>query len=517
MVLWSSISVAQTLCPVEPLGNTRPNEFDLFPTNNCVESVVSYFPPPDKETLNYDDFDTYGAYHDGRPLILVFEDNFDSLNTDAWDLRYHWGPVHGQEERPENVTVSEGTVKLTTRKENWLCTTEECAKRGLAKWIACQNYNNSETSDWFGDMNCNEIPNYGVPYEASSASMKTTQFYHHGMFEIRAKLGHNRHCQTFWLYDEVDNNANGDAKHEEIDVFEAFGHKDEYHQLQTNVHKEVSCNGEVEKFNCPESHAPDNNYCLSDEWHTYTLIWNDLGIFWLVDGELMREVAHYQYFPLFGKREQTKLYPEYPMRVYLSNSILEENFSQAPGSSDFEIDYVRIWQYGNCDDYLYVDNWPDPPFDGWDANFNMISGQRVFLQGTDELPADRQVSIYYSEFLHMGPGMTIGSGATVTTQQVPDMCDGVAQKTSNNPTLSIFEHSETPDPIKSTADYGIFEVVHQDELDQLWVYNMVGQVVGQFGKNETVSLSNEPAGQYVFKVNYSTGRPSAVKKVALVR
>ena len=55
---------------------------------------------------------------------LVFEDNFDgtSLDTSKWNPTYNWGNTHNHRAycAPENVIVSDGTLKLKGEKKKIL-------------------------------------------------------------------------------------------------------------------------------------------------------------------------------------------------------------------------------------------------------------------------------------------------------------------------------------------------------------------------------------------------------------
>ncbi len=164
----------------------------------------------------------------------------------------------------------------------------------------------------------------------------------YGIFEIRAKLpSKNGTISAWWTYNAI----------EELDIFEFIkrdGPTSDY--FQTNFH---DWTGGIENFdndgyipiadhqgihyNCPRKHTFTRN--LSNEFHTYTMVWTPSQISYFIDG---REL-----------RTETRL----PVWICPTEFVLSHRKVQSTSSltySEFIIDYIRIGHQTSLDaQYMY--------------------------------------------------------------------------------------------------------------------------------------------------------------------
>ncbi len=148
---------------------------------------------------------------------LVWEDNFDFLNTDIWKVQNHFDHYGGERQvytdRLENVFIEDGQLVLRVDRETYTCPPE-----ALNQW-RCARQNNT-----------------GESYEYTSGWVETKEEYNtqYGYIEARIKLPYGRgFWPAFWTFvgPGVPNNVNA----AEIDIFEMYGHKPPYISA-TNVH-----------------------------------------------------------------------------------------------------------------------------------------------------------------------------------------------------------------------------------------------------------------------------------------
>ena len=244
---------------------------------------------------------------------MTFNDEFKgtTLNTTKWVTCYpdmdprDKGCIHGDELQrylPENVIVSDGTVKLRAQKENYVAPDGEKYKytsgmitTGKDKWD-------------------------------TTTPAKFT--YQYGYMEMRAKVPHGQGLwSAFWTLPWVKSDPG--LWPPEIDVVEILGHNtaEAYMTYHWRGHAgEPESNGE--KWTGPD---------LSQDFHTYGVLWEPSAIRWFIDGREVRAA--------FTDDSNIASFPQY----LLANLAVGGSWPGAPEAttpfpSDLEIDHIRVWQ-----------------------------------------------------------------------------------------------------------------------------------------------------------------------------
>jgi len=244
---------------------------------------------------------------------MTFHDEFKgtTLDTTKWVTCYpdmdprDKGCIHGDELQrylPENVIVSDGTVKLRAQKENYVAPDGEKYKytsgmitTGKDKWD-------------------------------TTTPAKFT--YQYGYMEMRAKVPHGQGLwSAFWTLPWVKSDPG--LWPPEIDVVEILGHNtaEAYMTYHWRGHAaEPESNGE--KWTGPD---------LSQDFHTYGALWEPSAIRWFIDGREVRAA--------FTDDSNIASFPQY----LLANLAVGGSWPGAPEAttpfpSDLEIDHIRVWQ-----------------------------------------------------------------------------------------------------------------------------------------------------------------------------
>lgn len=221
----------------------------------------------------------------------VFEDNFDGsgINNGVWQVTNNDNGVNGEEQyyHPDQVSVSNGSLSLTAERD--------------PSWTYGKNYNSGHVRTW--------------------------QEWSYGRFEARAKLPAG---QGFWpavwlLPRDAPWPAGG-----EIDIMEARG--DQPYTMSSALHWGYDFNSRQYRSETYESGAN-----FQDGYHDYAVEWEVGVVRFYVDG-----VNHMTlYEPDVG-------IPGTPKSLIL-NLAVGGNYPGPPNGgtpfpSQFDIDYVRVWQ-----------------------------------------------------------------------------------------------------------------------------------------------------------------------------
>jgi beta-glucanase (GH16 family) len=239
---------------------------------------------------------------------LVFEDNFngDALDQGKW-VRCYWWDKNGctnlgnnelQWYLPENVSVSDGALRLTARPEVVI--------------------GDSVTYDYSSGMVTTGHARHDDPNPSKFE-------FQYGYAEIRARLPAGQGLwPAFWMLPSTQKSL------PEIDVMEVLGQETDV--LHFNFHYRDDT-GQRRKDDSSIS-TPD----LSDDWHVFAVEWSPERIVWYFDGtEQWRyeDVAHI---------------PKEPMYLIL-NLAVGGNWPGDPDETtrfpaELAVDYVRVWQRG---------------------------------------------------------------------------------------------------------------------------------------------------------------------------
>jgi beta-glucanase (GH16 family) len=256
------------------------------------------------------------------PYKLIFHDEFNgtSLDVTKWYRFYPYASnysdncsfcrTHGDGEdqiyRDQNVTVSNGTVKLTAKKES-------------GTWMGLSRNHTS-----------------GMIHSKENFNFKF------GKYEIRCKIPKGKgFWPAFWLF----------GSDREIDVFEFFSKVDEF-----DISSHIWCNGTAATKTSGFSFSD-----LSLDFHTYTMEWTPHNLNFFIDGNYLWSIRRLintagqemnvdcGNYLAAGTYLSSKFVPQGNMSLIANLAIYAQSDSRHPDAttpfpSNFEIDFIRVWQ-----------------------------------------------------------------------------------------------------------------------------------------------------------------------------
>lgn len=244
-------------------------------------------------------------------MTLVWQDEFegDALNMDNWSFEkgtgeWGWGNNELQYYREENTAVSDGYLIITAKEEEF----------------------------------------EGSQYTSSRIITKGKQSFQYGRIDMRAKLPHGQGMwPALWMLgDNFD--TEGWPKSGEIDMMEMVGGGVKDGQVHGTLHWETETEGGGKQHASYGSGNANGPYTLgsgkfADEFHVFTLIWDENAIKWFVDDE--------QFFEVDIRPEDLS---EFHQKFFLIFNVAVGG--QWPGSPDASttfpqrmvVDYVRVFQ-----------------------------------------------------------------------------------------------------------------------------------------------------------------------------
>lgn len=268
--------------------------------------------------------------------VLTFKDEFEDTILDL----NKWIPVSGvnrdydqisnqQWNMPENVIISDGTLKLIARKES---RQEKC----FTIWTPEGN-----------EKICRE-------FTYTSGEISTRKKFTSGMAEVRCKLPKGKgFFPAFWLY-----GGGPDGAYSEIDIFEFVNtrkRKDYSTVPKFNIHVNLGTREHEIDGNCNTD--LDEGIDYSADFHVFKIIWDKNHIEWYIDGQIKHSL--YRWYSLNGLpvicNQLVKgntyycnpSFPDDPMAIILDLAILckeEAPDKKTKFPSALEIDYVRYHQ-----------------------------------------------------------------------------------------------------------------------------------------------------------------------------
>ena len=279
---------------------------------------------------------------------LVFEDNFDgtSLDLSNWEQRpWSNGSIDGSDayRTLNNVTVSPETFYGRSTSAKGVCV------------ITAKKENVTEHStSW-------DPSSPIVTYQYTASDVWSKQQFGWGKYEIRCKLPKSKSLwSSFWMYGEKDGIGH------EIDGFEFTNEHTITGKYDPNKTSKVAqmhyhrwdktfTNNSID-HNCGSSVGNSNSTDFSEDFHTFTVIWNRFGIYWYIDNEYKKEAA--QWYDINGhsvdinniKPTQVVLrndwFPKNPVSIIFALNISKGNDAPDDSSvfpSSLIIDYIRYY------------------------------------------------------------------------------------------------------------------------------------------------------------------------------
>lgn len=235
---------------------------------------------------------------------LVWEDNFDSLNTNRWkiaDYSDHYGEL--QLYLKQNVFTQNGTLCIQLQDTPVDCP-EGVKSNNSGACGPCKTGIHEFSSGWIESK-----PQYA------------TQF---GYIESRIKLPYRYGIwPAFWTFEQTNKATNA----AEIDIFEMLGYLPS-NTITTNIHTEYP--DKIQRYQ--QKKIRHFNY---QDWHTYAILWNEKEIIWYIDEKKIRKVKNHNIVD--------------PIRIIYNLAVskgihkpIDQNFTDT-----MYIDYIKIYKQTN--------------------------------------------------------------------------------------------------------------------------------------------------------------------------
>ncbi len=259
------------------------------------EQISVVYDPPKFPATGYTTPESYDGYN------LVWRDEFDgdALNLDFWTHETGtgssgWGNNELQYYRAQNTTVEEGFLVIEAKKEN------------------------------FGGRN----------YTSSRIKTEGKKEFKYGRVDIRAAMPKGQGIwPALWMLG-ANFSTVGWPKCGEIDIMEMIGGTGKDNTVHGTVHWDN--NGSHAEYG--QSYTLPSGI-LADEWHVYTIIWNENTITWFID-DIQYNVIDITPSGLSEFREEF---------FFIFNVAVGGNWPGSPdGTTVFPqrmaVDYIRVFQ-----------------------------------------------------------------------------------------------------------------------------------------------------------------------------
>ena len=317
---------------------------------------------------------------------LKWEDEFNGtlVNTTKWDFMPDWGYC-GYIERNTippplgngtNHIVSDGTIKLITKKETSICT------------------------EWNGDTSTKHY---------TTGVLVSREAWKYGFFEIRCRIPelHDTSCTgegfltCFWLWPYTPGALHGEVTWSEIDVFEIHGKYGNNHNFHTcNAHY---CDTFHKPCDPPYWNVPDDEHRFSidfTDFHKFSCAWTPSDISFYFDDKLLRRVNSE-----FASKLITM---NFIINISTPKNLNDSVFVTFPPNALFpytyEIDYVRVHQL-QCDKRTIVNEI---------SNFNTYNyavKKSISMSNATTIPANNNISLRASDFIELKAGFEVPLGS----------------------------------------------------------------------------------------------------------
>jgi beta-glucanase (GH16 family) len=304
---------------------------------------------------------------------LVWSDEFDGAALDLTKWEYQlgngtsglsgWGNNEKEYYREENAVVNNGYLTITAKQENFS----------------------------------------GFNYTSSRMRTINKGDWKYGKIEMRAKMPIGKGMwPAFWMM-PTDNVYGGWAASGEIDLMEYLGHD------AKKVYGTIHYGG-----TWPKNQSSGGNYTLpsggfNDDFHTFTFIWEERKMQWLVDGKVYSTKTNWstEGFPFPAPFDQR-------FHIIL-NLAVGGNWPGYPDSTtvfpqEFIIDYVRVYQISPtgvqeeknkiADGFVLKQNYPNPFNSETIITYEITKPDYIKLSIYDML--GRTISILVDQFQNPG-------------------------------------------------------------------------------------------------------------------
>lgn len=372
------------------------------------------------------------AICNNAPWVIVFEDNFNGnqLDFSKWKIPYQgvlndfnftlhkdWMANYGTTpfiDIANNIEVSNGTLKIMVRRES---------PPIIGTYVTDYGTNPPTTAQ--------------STFEYSSGWIESKKKFTNGMFEIRCKIPiFKGSWPAFWTF-------TGNPIWNEIDVFEFwneflgnnFQENKSTELVKMTQHFDTDANGTNEscqsKWNGPD---------FSEDFHTFTAIWDEFKIQWLIDGSVRRTSTRFKTLNLedldcnsinsLTPLIREKVFPNSPMNIIASIGVQNGDNNNPDVNSNlpanFEIDYIRYYKQITCNGYVQINSLENLDNDV----YNVVTGTTIDISGNLNLANDQQLTVIGRDEINIGEGFNTTLGSDFNAYIDPSICNNV-QRISN--------------------------------------------------------------------------------------
>lgn len=269
-------------------------------------------------------------YLNAEYMQNVFYDDFNGTRLDStvWavDLCKSRGYMGNNEGQPDNIEVSNGTLKLTVRH-----------KPGNI------------------DNNCWENTQFMSDYTTAEITTQWDRFKY-GCFEAKCFFPRGDHFYyAYWLWGPGGNGYPNDGYASEIDIAEGTEWSDgTNHEMKTSVHYWSDKDGEIK---LPKDWTFGYGSDYEGAWHVYKIIWNMYEmIYYIDDTEIWRRSKFYTDMDTITNDvgvNQILAETPYHVREYFPNDEMQTTFQMHIQKDvplddlpvSMEVEYVKVSQY----------------------------------------------------------------------------------------------------------------------------------------------------------------------------
>lgn len=429
--------------------------------------------------------------------ILVFEDDFNGgqLDTNVWfTCEDGWINVHGEELQiylKDNISIQNGILRLVAKEEPDI----------YNHWTYLPDDSLHYTQGFF---------------QYTSGWIQTKKHFLYGKIEVRCKIPNGTgFWPAFWMF----------GKGYEIDIFE-FACEDPYTCL-FNVH-----NWENDGHFACTGRYTDNSNDFSDDYHTYSIEWDEFHLIYRIDGVERRRISRYsnslgitiddcRNIPEYNNIWDKQVFPRNPMPIILNLAVSSGECGAPPTPStvfpsSLDIDYVRVYKRTNPDRTTIINEHNDSVFAcytsgdiymrGEDSIYAIDSNDRLSLFATNEIEIGAEVDLHYGsevDFCIVSSPSYLPNGSN---DFVSESIDSTATNQSEDPQ----EQNESTIHISPNPTTGYFSL----EINENWSEYHHLRIINGFGETVYTSKIGERS-SYSFHLRLPKGIYSVILEGSL--
>ncbi len=364
--------------------------------------------------------------------VLVFKDDFkgNSLDKSVWrDNTLHIRIGNGEQQyytyNQDNIEVSNGILKIIAKRETI-----------YAKAIDYEP-GNKILSDG--------LPNKRYFYY-TSANIETHKKFPYGKFEARVKIPKGRgFWPAFWT-------RTGTPVYNEIDIFEFYNKWLVVMGIPIKILDDLSPKTHrtaIHYFpNSSKHYSCSDNYLssidFSEEFHIFSLTWENDKVEWYVDGNLVRQDL--KYYTLLGQEPGCTIYKGYiylkqlaypydPMNILLNFAIQDGDNSPISSTkfpAEFQIDWVKYYKKVECDKVSSIHIVDSTLFPIYQDVYNTIIGKHVTIDCNYTVNDNYHLNVTAQNRIILKPGFRALKGSVFRAKIAPLMCSPLKIQANGN-------------------------------------------------------------------------------------